>query len=402
MEENVENVVEETTPETVETVEETKFNSADDNSVIKVDLNKPPTPKEEIKNETEEKTEVAENNADNEGVAPVDADTTTTEKQEEVQPEEQTQETPVLEEITEEEVQEQTEELTEQVEEAVAEAQETGQAIPENLQKVVDFMEETGGTLEDYVRLNQDFSSYDDMTVLREYYRQTKSHLTDDEISFLIEDSFSYDEEEDEVREIKKKKIALKEQVANAKSHLDGQKSKYYEEVKAGSRLTPEQQKAVNFFNRYNKESEETQKIAEKQTNTFKLKTQQVFNDKFKGFEYNVGDKKYRFNVKNPNEIKTTQSDINNFVKKFLNEKNEMSDAKGYNKSLFTAMNPDVIANHFYEQGKADALKQSVAKAKNVNMNPRQTHGENKLQSGPKFKILDTVSKNSKLKFKNK
>jgi len=366
----------------------------------KIDLSKPIEPKEE-KNETTEKVE--ENNPDNKGVAGVDESADATEKQEEVQPEKQAQEeTPVLEEITEEEVQEQTEELAEEVTEAIEQAQETGQAIPENLQKVVDFMEETGGTLEDYVRLNQDYSSYDDMTVLREYYKQTKSHLTGDEIEFLIEESFSYDEDEDEEREIKRKKIALKEQVANAKSHLDGQKSKYYEEIKAGSRLTSEQQKAVDFFNRYNKESEETKKITEKQTNTFKLKTQQVFNDKFKGFEYNVGDKKYRFNVKNPNEIKTTQSDINNFVKKFLNEKNEMSDAKGYHKSLFTAMNPDVIANHFYEQGKADALKQSVAKAKNVNMNPRQTHGENKLQSGPKFKILDTVSKNSKLKFKNK
>ncbi len=366
----------------------------------KIDLSKPIEPKEQ-ENETAEKVE--ENNPNNEGVARVDENADATEKQEEVQPEAEAQEEqPVLEEITEEEVQEQTEDLAEEVQEAIEEAQETGQAIPENLQKVVDFMEETGGTLEDYVRLNQDYSNYDDMTVLREYYKQTKSHLNSDEVEFLIEESFSYDEEEDDEREIKRKKIALKEQVANAKSHLDGQKSKYYEEIKAGSKLTQEQQKAVDFFNRYNKESEETKKITEKQTNTFKIKTKQVFNDKFKGFEYNVGDKKYRFNVKDPNEIKTTQSDINNFVKKFLNEKNEMSDAKGYHKSLFTAMNPDVIANHFYEQGKADALKQSVAKAKNVNMNPRQTHGENKLQSGPKFKILDTVSKNSKLKFKNK
>jgi len=369
------------------------------NQDYKIDLSKPIEPKEQ-ENETAEKVE--ENNPNNEGVARVDENANATEKQEEVQPEVEAQETPVLEEITEEEVQEQTEDLAEEVQEAIEEAQETGQAIPENLQKVVDFMEETGGTLEDYVRLNQDYSNYDDMTVLREYYKQTKSHLNSDEVEFLIEESFSYDEEEDDEREIKRKKIALKEQVANAKSHLDGQKSKYYEEIKAGSKLTQEQQKAVDFFNRYNKESEETKKITEKQTNTFKVKTKQVFNDKFKGFEYNVGDKKYRFNVKDPNEIKTTQSDINNFVKKFLNEKNEMSDAKGYHKSLFTAMNPDVIANHFYEQGKADALKQSVAKAKNVNMNPRQTHGENKLQSGPKFKILDTVSKNSKLKFKNK
>ena len=363
-----------------------------DDEVIKVNLDKPPTPKED---------EVKEDNADNSGVVELVEDANTTEKQEEVQPEAETQETPVLEEVTEEEVKEQTEELAEEVVEAIEQAQETGKAIPENLQKVVDFMEETGGSLEDYVRLNQDYSSYDDMTVLREYYKQTKSHLTSDEVEFLIEDSFSYDEEVDEERDIKKKKIALKEQVANAKSHLDGQKSKYYEEIKAGSRLTPEAKKAMDFFNRYNKESEETQKIAEQQTNTFKLKTKQVFNDKFKGFEYNVGDKKYRFNVKNAGEVKETQSDINNFVKKFLNKNNEMSDAKGYHKSLFTAMNPDAIANHFYEQGKADAIKDSIAKAKNVNMDPRQSFS-NDNTSGPKVRVLSDDSPSFKFKIKNK
>jgi len=394
MEENVENVVEETTPETVDTVKETKKPNINEDGDYVVNLDKP------IENETQE---VKEDNPVDEGVATEPDNAKSTEKQEEVQPEEQTQEQPpVLEEVTEEEVKEQTEELAEEVEEAIEQAQETGQAIPENLQKVVDFMEETGGSLEDYVRLNQDYSSYDDMTVLREYYKQTKKHLTDDEISFLIEDSFSYDEDEDDERQIKKKKIALKEQVASAKSHLDGQKSKYYEEVKAGSRLTTEQQKAVNFFNRYNKESEETKKIADKQTNTFKLKTQKVFNDKFKGFEYNVGDKKYRFNVKNAGEIKETQSDINNFVKKFLNENNEMSDAAGYHKSLYTAMNPDAIAKHFYEQGKADAMKESVAKAKNVSMDPRQSFS-NDNTSGPKVRVLnDDTSPTFKFKIKNK
>ena len=391
-----EEVVEKAAKDSVTKVSLKKQINEDDN-VIKVDLSKPQKPKE---NENTEK--VAEDNTDNDRVVELVEDANTTEKQEEVQPKAETQETPVLEEITEEEVKEQTEELTEEVEEAIEQAQETGQAIPENLQKVVDFMEETGGTLEDYVRLNQDYSSYDDMTVLREYYKQTKSHLTDDEISFLMEDSFSYNEEEDDEREIKKKKIALKEQVANAKSHLDGQKSKYYEEIKAGSRLTPEQQKAMNFFNRYNKESEENKKIADKQTNTFKLKTQQVFNDKFKGFEYNVGDKKYRFNVKNAGEIKETQSDINNFVKKFLNENNEMSDAKGYHKSLYTAMNPDAIAKHFYEQGKADAIKESVAKAKNINMDPRQSFS-NDNTSGVKVRVLnDDTSPTFKFKIKNK
>ena len=390
MEENVENVVEETTQATEQSVEETKKPKFNEDGDYVVDLSKP------------KENEVKEDNPDNEGVARVDESTDATKKQEEVQPEEQTQEeAPVLEEVTEEEVQEQAEELAEEVEEAIEQAQETGKAIPENLQKVVDFMEETGGTLEDYVRLNQDYSSYDDMTVLREYYKQTKKHLTDDEITFLIEDSFSYDEEEDDAREVRKKQIALKEQVANAKSHLDGQKSKYYEEVKAGSKLTSEQQKAINFFNRYNKESEENKKIADKQTNTFKLKTQQVFNDKFKGFEYNVGDKKYRFNVKNAGEVKETQSDINNFVKKFLNKNNEMSDAKGYHKSLFTAMNPDAIAKHFYDQGKADAMKESVAKAKNVSMDPRQSFS-NDNTSGPKVRVLSDDSPNFKFKIKNK
>ena len=397
-----EKVVEKAAEDNVIKVDLKKQNKQEDDNVIKVDLSKPPKTKEDavpeqstdevpVRNESETSEKVVEEIVEETNEEPAGE-----EKSDIVQ-----DEAPVLEEVTEEEVKEQTEELTEQVEEAVAEAQETGKAIPENLQKVVDFMEETGGTLEDYVRLNQDYSSYDDMTILREYYKQTKKHLTDDEITFLIEDSFSYDEEEDDDREIRKKKIALKEQVANAKSHLDGQKSRYYEEVKAGSKLTSEQQKAINFFNRYNKESEENKKIADKQTNTFKLKTQQVFNDKFKGFEYNVGDKKYRFNVKNAAEIQEKQSDINNFVKKFLNENNEMSDAKGYHKSLYTAMNPDAIAKHFYEQGKADAMKESIARAKNVSMDPRQSFS-NDNTSGPKIRVLSDNSPTFKFKIKNK
>ena len=385
MEEENEKVVEETTQQTTEQVDESKFESAGDDSVIKVDLSAPPQEKEETEVVAEEKTEETE------------VVTEVTEKTE-AQPETETQETPVLEEITEEEV----EEVEEQVEEAIAETEATGKPLPENIQKLMDFMEETGGDLSDYVKLNQDYSKLDDQNLLREYYKQTKPHLDNEEINFLMEDTFSYDEDIDDERDIRRKKLALKEQVANAKSHLDGQKSKYYEEIKAGSRLTTEQQKAVNFFNRYNKESEETQKIAEKQTNTFKLKTKEVFNDKFKGFEYNVGDKRYRFNVKNANEVKETQGDINNFVKKFLNEKNEMSDAKGYHKSLFTAMNPDAIANHFYEQGKADAMKDSVAKAKNVSMDPRQSFS-NDNTSGPKVRVLnDDTSPTFKFKIKNK
>ena len=377
-----------------------KKETTDDN-IIKVDLNNPPkketdavpeqsTDEVSVRDESETSEKVLEEN-----VEATDEKPTGEEVSEQVQDEQ-----PTLEEITEEQVEEKTEELVEETKEAITEAQETGKDLPENIQKLVDFIEETGGSVEDYVRLNQDYSKFDDNSVLREYYKQTKKHLTDDEISFLIEDSFSIDEEEDTERDIKRKKLAFKEQVASARDHLDGQKSKYYEEIKAGSKLTPEQQKAINFFNRYNKESEENQKVVEQQTKTFKLKTDNLFNKNFKGFDYNVGDKRYRFNVKNTNEVKETQSDINNFVKKFLNKNNEMEDAAGYHKSLFTAMNADAVAKHFYEQGRADALKESIAKSKNVDMNPRQAFGE--VQAGNvKVRVLGDNSNDFKFKIKN-
>ena len=391
MEENKENVVEETTQENVTKVE--IKNTQEEENVTRVNLDKPPTPKE---NETKE------NNADDSGVAAESKDTEPAEKQEEIQPEAEAQEeTAVLEEIIEEATEEQVTEVEEKIEEAVAEAEATGQPLPENIQKLVDFMEETGGDINDYVKLNQDYSKLNDDDVLYEYYKQTKPHLTNDEINFLMEDSFQIDEEEDTDREIKRKKLAFKEQVASARSHLDGQKSKYYQEIKAGSKLTPEQQKAMDFFNRYNKESEANQKVVKKNSDIFTQKTNQVFNDKFKGFEYNVGDKKYRFNVNNAEEIKSTQSDISNFTKKFLDKNSALKDAKGYHKSLFTAMNADAIAKHFYEQGKADAMKNSIAKAKNVDMNPRQAHGQIEA-SGIKVKVLGDNSSDFKFKIKNK
>lgn len=296
---------------------------------------------------------------------------------EEIVPEEPS----VLEEITEEKIVEKAEEIAE----AVVEAQETGRDLPENIQKVVDFMDETGGSLEDYVKLNTDVEALNEEQLLMEYYQNTKPHLDVSEINFLLEDKFSYEDEVDEERDIKRKKLAKKEELANAKNHLNGLKTKYYEEIKAGSKLAPEQKKAVDFFNRYNK----NQEVAEKQTKTFNNKTNQVFNDDFKGFEYNVGDKRYRFNVKNPNEIKDKQGNINNFVKKFLDKNNEMEDAAGYHKSLFTAMNPDAIANHFYEQGKSDAMRQSIAATKNISMDPRKAQGAAP-KSGTTYKSVDS------------
>jgi len=390
LEEVIQEVENETPQE--EAVEQTpeldleKFDSKDDPDVIKVDLSKPPT------NETKE------SNPDDTGVARVDESPEPTQEQEEVQPQGEVQgEVPVLEEVTEEEV----EEFKEEVSEAIDEAKASGEPLPENVQKLIDFMADTGGDLEDYVRLNRNVEDIDDQDALREYYKVTKPHLSTEEVEFLLEDKFSYDEDVDGERDIKRKKLARKEQVAEAKAYLDGQKSKYYEEIKAGSKLTEDQQKAIDFFNRYNKESEQTRKIAEKGKSIFKQKTDQVFNDKFKGFEYNVGDKKYRFNVKDADRVKESQSDMNNFIGKFLDENQNMSDAKGYHKGLFTAMNPDVVAQHFYEQGKADAIKESMAKAKNINTSARSTHNEAQT-SGLKFRVLGDDSDSLKFKIKRK
>jgi len=361
-------------------------------TVTKVDLSKNPKPAE---NETKE------NNTNDSGVVTELENADTAQEQEKVQSETKTQEAPVLEEITEEPAKDEVAKVEEKVEEAIAEAKATGKPLPENVQKLVDFIEETGGDLNDYVKLNQDYSELDNQDLLREYYTQTKPHLNTEEINFLMEDQFSYDEDTDDEREIKRKKLALKEQVANAKTQLEENKSKYYEEIKAGSKLTNEQQKAIDFFNRYNKEEAENKKDNEQKVNKFQQETKNVFNDDFKGFEYNVGEKKFRYAVQDADKVRDNQSDINNFIGKFLDENKTMKDAKGYHKSLFTAMNPDAIARHFYEQGQADAMKSSVEKGKNIDMAPRQAHGE--VQAGGlKVKVLGDNTADFKFKIKNK
>ena len=363
----------------------------EESTVTKVDLKKPKNLKED-----ETKEETIKDNIDDGGVVELVEDTDSVQKQEEIQSETETQEKPIIEEVTEE-----AEELAVQAEEAITESIEKGTKLPENIQKLIDFMEETGGDLNDYVKLNQDYSNLENTDLLKEYYKQTKPHLNDEEIDFLMEDQFSYNEEMDGEVEIKRKKLALKEQVAQAKQHLDGAKSKYYEDIKAGSKLTTEQQKAVDFFNRYNKESEEVEKATKHSQSVFVKKTNEVFNDNFKGFEYNVGDKRFRFNVGDIDNVKQTQSDITNFTKKFLDKNSTLKDAKGYHKSMFTAMNPDAIASHFYEQGKVDALKNSIAKSKNIDMNPRQSHGVVEA-GGIKVRVLGDDSNDFKFKIKNK
>jgi len=387
MEENLE----QETIETQDPIVENNPASIDEDGTIRLDFSK--------SNNTSQDA-VQEQEADAVDVHQPAANSETLDERIPQQPESfQTQES-FLEEITDEEVTELAVNLKGDVQEAIRDNKVLGVELPENIQKVVDFMNETGGDLEDYVKLNTDYSKLDNYQLLKEYYKNTKPHLDNDEIEFLMEENFAFDADEDDERDIRKKKIAQKEELDKARKHLEGLKSQYYAEIKAGSRLAPEQQKAVDFFSRYNKENEEATQIAERQTKTFLQKTDQVFSEDFKGFDYQVGEKKYRFNVKNASDVKNSQSDINNFIKKFLNEKNEMSDAKGYHKGLFTAMNADAVAQHFYEQGKADAIKDSTARAKNIEMGVRGVHEDVKPVGGFQVRSVDSELGSSKLRIK--
>jgi hypothetical protein len=302
----------------------------------------------------------------------------------------------VIQEITEEEVKEQVNTLQEEITEAVEYQKVTGAELPENIEKLVSFMKETGGTLEDYVRLSYDYSNTSDEVLLREYYRKTKPHLDAEDINIILED-FSYDEELDDERDIRKVKIALKEEVAKAKSFLEQTKSKYYDEIKLRPGVTQEQQKAVDFFNRYN----ENQAAAEKRHGDFLNRTKQMFNNDFKGFDFNVGEKKFRYSVKNPSEVAEVQSDISNFIGKFLDKDGNVSDHVGYHKALYAARNADTMAQHFYEQGKADAIKEVAAKSKNITTEPRQTSAGNVFVNGLQVKAISGLD-SSKLKIKTK
>jgi antitoxin component HigA of HigAB toxin-antitoxin module len=400
MEENKDVVVDET-PTAAEkeekVLEDAGKSTSIEDGVYKVDLSKPP------KQETDA---VQEQSTDESVLRGSGTDEKTGEKADVGLQEVQQEESQLtLEEVIEEETKQEPEEkLQEDVkeevtkEEVVAEAQTKPEIeLPENIQKVVDFMNETGGTLEDYVKINQDYSNMDDSTLLYQYYNQTKPHLAKDEIDFLIEDNFSIDEEIDEPKDIKRKQLAYKEEIAKAKSYLEGLKGKYYEEVKLGSKLTSDQQKAIEFFNTYNSEQSEQQKLQEKQTAHFNNESSKVFNEDFKGFEFKVADKKYRFNVKDKQQVFDKQSNILNVLDKYIGKDNMLQDAAGYHKALFVADNADAIATHFYEQGKADAIKQLNAESKNINMDPRKASTVE--TAGIKVRAI-TGDDSSKLKIK--
>ncbi len=313
------------------------------------------------------------------------------------EPSEDAQESSPIQEITEEDKDE-VKEIKKEIIEAKQEQQILNKPLPENIEKLIDFMESTGGTVEDYVALNKDYSSLDSAQLLSEYYKKTKPHLDQEEINFLMEDAFNFDEDVDEAREIRKKKLAYKEEVAKAKSYLESSKSKYYEEIKLKPSATGEQKEALNFYNNYKQQQE----LATKLHGDFRDNTKKLFSSDFKGFDFNVGDKKFRYGIKDPVKVGETQSDVQNFVSRFSNDEGQIVDQKGYHKAMYAAMNADKLAHHFYEQGKADGIKNVISSSKNPSKDgPRQVADGNVFINGLKVKSISGLD-SSKLKIKTK
>ena len=358
--------------------------------VVKVDLTK--TEEDAVQ---EHKTETVDVDKQTGAGERVDTETRVSDTKEEPATEAEVQ--APIEEVIEEIIEQPTTEKTE-VDNIVVDEVSDRPELPENVDKLVKFMEETGGTVEDYVKLNKDYSDYGDNELLHEYYKQTKPHLSSDEIKFLIEDNFNVDEEIDEEKDIRRKKLAYKEAVANAKKDLETKKSKYYAEIKQRPGVTQDQQKAMDFFNRYNKQQEEIKREAEK----FKKNTNNLFNEEFKGFDYSLGEKKFRYKVNEPSKIAQTQSDINNFIRKFTDKNGNLTDHAGYHKALYAAMNTDKLVQHFYEQGKADGVKDIVQKSKNpATEAPRQVASGDVFVGGIKVKSISGAD-SSKLKIKKR
>ena len=288
--------------------------------------------------------------------------------------------------------------IEEKIVEAVEEAEEKNIEMPEDIQKLVSFMEETGGSLEDYVSLNRDFSALEPTSLVYEYLKATKPHLDDADISFMMQNKFGFDEEAADESEAKAKQLAFKEDLYKAQNHFNTSKEKYYADLKLRkqSDVPEEYKEAFDFY----KQAKESEDINNRNSEYFQQATNKVFNEEFKGFDFKVGDKKYRFKVDDSQKVKSKQSDLSNFVSKYLDpETGKMTKPLEYHRALFAAENVDKIANHFYEQGRADALKNSAKQSKNIDMSPRQDAASQKNYSNSPVKVV--ASNNSdKLRIK--
>lgn len=281
--------------------------------------------------------------------------------------------------------------------------QEKNSPLPDEVSKYLDFKKETGRGFEDFIKANRSYDNLEDDQILKEYYSLTESDLDSEDIQYLMEDKFGYDEEVDDDRDIKKKNISKKRELAIAKKYLSKLSETYKTPLESsGSSYSEEQLKEINAYKEYVQKAQTEVESNKRKSEYFQKKTDEVFNSEFKGFEFNIGDKNVIYSSGDANEIKSKQVNVQSFINQYLGEDGLVNDAQGWHKALNAAMNPDKLAQYFYEQGKADAIGDVSKKSKNINMSLRQTP-QSSPQKGFQARAVNTDSgRGLRIRSKNK
>jgi len=249
----------------------------------------------------------------------------------------------------------------------------SNEELPEDVSAYLKYKQETGRGINDFYKLQKDIDAMDDNAVLANYYESTEEGLDSDDIQDIINDKFSYDEDLDDEKDIRKIKLAKKRELSKAKKFLNEQKDKYKVPLESsGDGLSNDQEEKINAYKKYMEESKSIEDLNKKRYSYFLDKTESVFNNEFKGFEFSVGEKNISFKPGDAQELKNVQSDVNNFINKFMDKDGLIADPVGYHKAFSVAMNPDKFAKHFYEQGVAATVDNVSRKSKNINMDVRQ------------------------------
>lgn len=274
--------------------------------------------------------------------------------------------------------------------------------LPEEVEKYLEYNKETKRGLKDYINLQQDFDEVNQNDLLVQYYKETNPGLNDEDVSFLIEQKFEFNDSVDTDSEKKVKELDKKKELFKAKQYFNNLKEKYKAPLESSDENVPaEYKEAFSNYNKYQEESKKNKEIQDNQRAIFDEKTRKLFNNEFKGFEFNVGEKNLVFNPKDPKDVMEKNSNLNNFISKHIDDKGSLKSASEYHRAMDIAMNPEKYAKFFYEQGKSDAVNEVVKDGKNVNMDVR-----GKVDSstpGTKFKVLqDSDNYGSGLKIKKR
>lgn len=266
--------------------------------------------------------------------------------------------------------------------------------VPEDVKNLMEY------GVENYIKINKDWNKESDEQVLREYYKMKKPHLDEEDIDYLIDSKYGFDEEIDSESDIKNKKVALKEELFEARGFLNSKKEEFKVSLGSNANLPQEEKEAFEQFKQYSATLKEEQKRQQELSSVFVQKTESFFKS-FKGFEFDLGEKKVEYKPENVEDVKNANLDVSNFIKKHLDENGFLKDAHSYHRALTMAMNPDSFAKFFYEQGKADATKGVIKDIKNLDMGVRDVKDVD-TNERPRIRVVQEDSFDGGLKIRKR